>query len=45
MQGGVNGKLLLNPKDSEVVAAGSQLVFVTSDLAVDRADGVIQVRG
>ena len=32
-------------QDSEVVPAGSQLVFVTSSLTVERASSPIEVRG
>jgi hypothetical protein len=33
MHGGPRGRLLHNPKDGELVPAGSQLVFVTSLLS------------
>ncbi|KAI8465303.1 MAG: hypothetical protein J3K34DRAFT_461471 [Monoraphidium minutum] len=36
-RGGGSGKLMLNPRESEAVPAGSQLVFVTSSLSVEQA--------
>jgi len=43
--GGSSGSgMKLNPKESEVVPSGSQLVFVAASQSVERAEGAVEVR-